>query len=329
VLDYRKRQESILTEFESFKDESQKEYSLMSNKYKDEIQRLNTQLELFSHRSDKNLNSEINSLKEELEKYKKSLMELQIELVQAQREKDSKNDEIRRVRNEMYKDLEAERVKYSIIQSDNDKLTHINIRNENDLDKLRNLLEDKVQENKILLTEKYGLLYELKEKEKEYDIFKSRLDFLKKKLEESENEYHNEFNVFRNKERDNLIVDFRKEEDSNYLIDELRRQLKEAHFEIEKIKGKSNIDDFIDTFKTENIRLKVEIKNLRNKLEIAENKNVETNIFLKSKIEEISNLNVIIKNLKTDEHDDELTNKIKNLIERKNFYKKQVITKFI
>jgi hypothetical protein len=339
------------TEFETFKSEAFREIEQGKESHKAEVRDLLMKIQILNDRNDSNIDREAyKNLKQEAEGYRRNFAEMQNELANLRKEKDLLLTEKNEVKLSLLKELESEKMKSSTINALNEKNLQIIKNVENELSGLKNRLEDKNQENKILTNEKFTLLFDLKEKERDFEIFKSELRILRQKIEERDYEIQEGVKKANEKEKELFIHEKRMKEEYEGKIDELARLLKEANLELKAYKDTSERVDAEE--KQSNIyrdyeRLKRDLENKKaiideNKKELetlmervryaaeVEAENRKLNERLENKIIEIENLNKITKLLKDDnigyneKKKREYEDQVKELMKKKNYYKNQV-----
>jgi hypothetical protein len=306
VFSLRSKYEILNTEYESYKIETQKELESRKELHRNEVRDLMSKCQILTDKCDNITEKEQNkTLKQEVEMYRKNYTDLQNEVLFLRREKDVLFCERNDVKLSLTRELEHERMKSASISSENEKLSQIVKINDNELSQLRDKIEDKNSENKILTNEKFNLLFELKEKEREFELFKAELKYFKQKVLEHERELEEQDKANNEAERDRLINEKKEREYNEKLIEDLRAQLRNY-----KIEGK-----ILNESEYEKEGLVV-------------SKEAELKMKLKAKIDEIANLNNIIKNLRdggnVEKVKREYQSKIQELIRKKNHYKQQV-----
>jgi chromosome segregation ATPase len=347
----KKKFDLLSTEYETFKSEAFREFELGKESHKAEVRDLLMKIQILNDRNDSNVDREtFKSLKQEAEGYRRNFADLQNELGNLRKEKDVLLIEKNEAKLNLLKELESEKMKSSTINALSEKNLQTIKNLENEISALKNKLEDKNQENKLLTNEKFTLLFDLKEKERDFEIFKSELKNLRQKIEESDNEIQENQKKTNDKEKELFLADKKMKEEYESKIEELSRSFKEVTLELKRYKDndRPQSDKDEQSIYRENEKLKREIEGRKitieeNKKELdtlmeriryvndVENENKKLGEKLENKNTEIENLNKITKLLKDDnisyneKKKREYEDQIKELLKKKNYYKQQVI----
>jgi hypothetical protein len=308
LFSLKSKHDILSTEYEVYKIETQKELDNRKELHKNEVRDLVSKCQILSEKCENITDKENNNnLKQELEMYRKNYMDLQNEVMFLRKEKDVIICERNDIKLSLSRELDREKMKSASIVSENEKNNQLIKITTEELSQLRSRIEEKNTENKVLINEKFNLLFELKEREREFELFKAELKFLKQKVDEREREIEEQNQINNNADKERLVNEKTEKENYEKTIEELRNQLRMAKFD-----GKIVIDSDAKQQNSTNT------------------KELELNIMLKAKNEEIANLNNLIKGLKDSQSGNldklkrEYHVRIQELIRKKNNYKQQV-----
>jgi hypothetical protein len=353
---FKKKYDLLSAEYETFKSEAFRELEQSKDSHKAEIRDLLTKIQILNEKGDSNIDREtFKQLKNEAEGYRRNFADMQNELANLRKEKDILLTEKNEAKISLLKELESEKLKSSTINALNEKHLQIIKNLENEIVSLRNKLEDKNQENKILTNEKFTLLFDLKEKERDFESFKVEFRIVRQKIEERDYEIQENARKNNEKEKELFLAEKKMKEDYENKIQELTRQLKEANMEIKAQRDEHDSDVRSDKqhdlkrdyerLKRENDARAVTIEEDRKEIDALmerikymsekekENKSLTDQIKLKS--EEIDNLNkgFVFHKEKQQEYIDKKNREHKesmsSLMKKKQYYKEQVKFNFI
>ncbi len=236
-----KKYELLLTEYETIKTEALKEIDLMQDSHKAEIRELLFKIQLLTEKGENSIDrDQIRELRNNYDLIRKQNVEYLSEINSLRREKENFLLDRNEIRLGLMKELDADKMKYKILEAENERKDHIIKNLEFELSHLKTKFEDKTDEIKSLLEEKYELARQLKEKELDFESFKAEVKVLRQKIEERDNEISETINLTSDKEKLMFIQDRNEKEELHCEIENLSRELKESQIDFKNFYEKAN-----------------------------------------------------------------------------------------
>lgn len=263
--DFQKKYELLLTEYDTMKIEALKEIDLLKDSQKSEIRELLFKIQLLT---DKNENSNdrepIRELKNNYELVRKQNLEYLNEISNLRREKDMFILEKNEVRLSLMKEADAEKMKYKVLEAENERKNHILKNVEYELNHIKSKFEEKSEEIKYLIEEKYMLAKQLRDKELDFESFKAEIKVLRQKIDERDKEINTTLIYSSEKEKHHFIQEKTEKEGFISEIERLSLSLKENQIEFKNFYERANAE--IQTYKRDFYIVSEEKRNLQSRV---------------------------------------------------------------
>lgn len=343
--DQSKRNELLLTEYETMKNEAQKEIEILKDSHKNEVRELLFKLQLVSEKSDSSVDKEaFRDLKNENDLIRRQNNEFMSEISALRREKELNIMEKNDTRLSLIKDLDSEKLKNRILEADNDRFNHVIKNLEYELSYLKNKLDEKNEELKSLIEEKFQLAKQIKEKELNFEQFKAEIKVLRMKMDERDKEINDTLYINSEKEKQQYLQEKEDKESLMKQIESLSFELKENQIEFKNFYEKANEE--IHSYKRDFYIVSEEKKNLTQKVnelqqelefiredydkKLNSNGYLEKELYgLQEKYRELSQKEAKNNSLLMKLSNQDSDSKIKDLIYKKEFYKNKVSILFM
>ena len=200
--------EILLTEYETYKLNIEQEIDKYQYNHKLEIKELLHKINNLTNLTNESYDRDTyKALKSKHDILVKANNEILLENSNIKREVNSASHDKNEARLLLMREVEAERLKSRIYSSENEKNMHVVSSLELELTTCRQRLEEKADENKLILEEKFIYAKELHDKENEFNSFKSEMVLLRNRLEERDLEMNNMMKVSSEQENQRILKD--------------------------------------------------------------------------------------------------------------------------
>lgn len=340
-----KKHELLITEYETMKNEFQKEIDLLKDSHKNEVRELLFKLQLVSEKSESSIDKEaFREIKNENDLIRKQNNEFMAEISALRREKELSVMEKNDTRLSLIKELDAERLKNKILEADNDRYNHVIKNLEYEVTYIKNKLDEKNEELKQLIEEKFSYAKQLKEKDLNFEQFKAEIKVLRQKMDERDKEINDTLYINSEKEKQQYLQEKEDKESLMKQIESLSFELKENQIEFKNFYEKAN--DEIHSYKrdfyivseekktlTEKVNeLQQELEYIREDYDKKNNSNgyLEKELMsLQEKYRDLSQKEAKNSALLLKLSNEDSDSKIKDLIYKKEYYKNKVRNIFL
>jgi hypothetical protein len=241
IFDWKKKFELLNTEYETFKNDAIREIDMIKENHKSEVKEFLYKIQLLNDKSDSNMDKEAyRSMKQELETYRRNFNDLQTEISNLRKEKELLLSEKNETKINLLKELDTEKLKIKMLNNDNEKYTQIIKNLETEVNNHKTKLDEKHEEIKNLMNEKFSLVKELRNQESEYESFKNEIRLLRTKVSEKEKEYDTNLKLEHEKEKQRFIQEKSEKEEYQSKIEELTLNLKNVQIDFKNFYEKNN-----------------------------------------------------------------------------------------
>lgn len=241
VFELKKKNELISVEYETFKNEAMREIETIKESHKGEIRDMQYRIQLLNEKCESNVDKEsYKNLRQEVDAYRRQFNDLQNEISNLRRDKDSILMERNEIKLQLMKELDQEKLKSKTIQNESERNSQV-IRNlENESQLLKQKLETKSDEVNDLMQEKVSFLKELRNKENEYECFKAEIRVLRQKVEERDVEVDDNLKLSHEKEKQRFLQEKTEKEEYQKKIEELSNSLRDVQINFKNYHEKTN-----------------------------------------------------------------------------------------
>lgn len=265
LLETNKKYELILAEYEGLKDEALKEIDALKEGHKSEVRELLFKIQILTDKNEGSMNKEnLRDLKNNYDLIKKQNVEYLSEINSLRREKEGYLLEKNDVRLALMKEIDAEKMKFKVSESENQRKDNLLKNMEFELSHIKTKFDDKSDEIKLLIEEKYNLAQLLREKDLDFESFKAEVKTLRLKVDERDKELTTTLQNTSNKEKQMFIQDKQEKEELIQQIEDITMQLKDSQFEFKNFYEKANEE--IHVFKRDFYIISEEKRNLQNRV---------------------------------------------------------------
>lgn len=240
MFDWKKKFELLNTEYETFKNDAIREIDMIKENHKSEIKEFIYKIQLLNDKCDSNVDKEAyRSMKQELETYRRNFNDLQTEVSNLRKEKELLLSDKNEIKINLLKELDSEKLKIKICTNDNEKNSQTIKNLETEVNNNKIKLDEKYEEIKNLMHEKFSLVKELRNQESEYESFKNEIRLLRTKVSEKEKEYETNLKLEHEKEKQRFIQDKTEKEEYQRKIEELTLNLKNVQIDFKNFYEKN------------------------------------------------------------------------------------------
>lgn len=265
LLDFKRRIELLNTEFETMKNEAIKEIEMLKDSHKAEVRELLFKIQLLSEKSDQAIDKEVfRELKNDNELLRRQNNEYLSEINSLRREKENSILEKNDVRLTLIKELDSEKMKNKILEADYDRNNHVLKNLEYELSYVKSKLDEKNDEIRLLLEEKFLFAKQLKDKELDFEAFKAEIKVLRQKMDERDKEFNESMYVSSEKEKQQFLQERQEKETLMKQIETLSLDLKENQIEFRNFYEKANEE--IHTYKRDYYIISEEKRNMQQRI---------------------------------------------------------------
>ena len=265
-LELKRKTELLIAENETIKNEAIKEIETQKENHKAEVRELLFKIQLLSDKNDQSLDKEaFRDLKNEQDLLRRQNNEYLSEINALRREKEQSVFEKNDVRLTLMKELDSEKMKNKILEADYDRNNHILKNLEYELSYIKNKLDEKNDEVRVLLEEKFSLAKQLKDKDYDFESFKAEIKVLRQKMDERDKEISETLFFSSEKEKQQFMQEKQEKENLMKQIENLSLDLKENQIEFKNFYEKANEE--IHTYKRDFYIVSEEKRNLQNRIQ--------------------------------------------------------------
>ena len=207
IFEWKRKFELINSEYETFKNDAIREIDMIKDSHKSEVREFLYKIQLLNEKGDSNVDKEsYRNIRSELDSYRKNFNELQAEISNLRKDKEALLIERNEIKLNLLKELDQEKLKLKMAQNDVDRTSSFtkNLENEIQSSKLKN--DETAEEIKDLMNEKYSLSKEIRQKESDFENFKSEIRLLRQKVEERDKEYEDNMRNNHEKEKQRFFI---------------------------------------------------------------------------------------------------------------------------
>jgi len=243
VFEWKKKYELLLTEYDTYKSVTSREFDILKENSRSEVKDLNFKIQLINEKNELNNDKEnIRNLKNELDISRKNINDLQNEIFNLRKEKEILTKEKFQINLNSSKELEKLKLDIAVKTTEYERISNSYKLIEAENSNLRNKFDSKNDEIKNLIEEKLALLQNNFTKENHVENLKSENSILKKKYEEKDNENIQLEKVSIEKDKTHFIKEKKDREDFLNKIDELTNKLREAHIDYKTVSENSKYE---------------------------------------------------------------------------------------
>lgn len=266
LLDQRRKNELLSAEYETMKNEAIKEIDMIKESHKAEVRELLFKVQLLSEKSEQSTDKEaFRELKNDFDLLRKQNNEYLSEINALRREKENSLLEKNDVRLTLMKELDSEKMKNKILEADYDRNNHVLKNLEYELSYIKNKLDEKNDEIRILVEEKFSFAKQLKDKEYDFEGFKAEIRVLRQKMDERDKEISETLYLSSEKEKQFFIQEKNEKEAMMKQIEGLSADLKESQIEFKNFYERANEE--IHTYKRDFYLVSEEKRNLQRRIQ--------------------------------------------------------------
>lgn len=265
VFELKKREELALTEYETFKSEALKEIEHLKDAHKSEVRELLFKIQILSDKNENSYDREtFKELKNDIDLLRKQNSEYLNELNSLRREKEQLQLDRNDVKLSLMKELDSEKLRSKMISAENERNSHLVKTIEDELTALKHKLDEKNDEVKFLIEEKYNLAKELRDKENDFETFRAEVKILRQKIDERDNEVFDTLKETSEKEKQRFLNEKHEKEELMGKIEELGLNLRDIRIEYKNFYERANNE--IHIYKRDFHILSEEKRNLQNRI---------------------------------------------------------------
>jgi hypothetical protein len=265
IFEWKRKFELLQTDYESFKNDSTREIELMKDNHRSEVKEYLFKIQILNEKCETNNEKETTrNLKHELDSYRRNFSDLQSEITSLRKEKELILTEKNEIKLSYLKELDQEKLKNKVLNNENEKM-QLTLKNlETDLQNMKNQINEKNEEIKNLLVDKFNLSKVDKIRESEHESLKNEVNILRQKIFQREKENEDLLRQEHEKEKQRLIDYNYEKEDNNKKIEELTNNLREVQTDFKNYYEKSNED--LHNYKRDFYIIQEEKRNLIRKI---------------------------------------------------------------
>lgn len=228
-FDWKRKHEILITEYDSFKSDSLRDIELIKENHRAEIRELLFKIQLLNDKCETNVDKEAyRNIRQELDSYRKQITDMQNEISSLRKEKDLLSIEKNEVKLSLLKELDQEKLKLKMLNADYERNIQTVKNAEDEINIIREKMEEKNEENRVLMNEKFYLATELRENENEYESFKAEIKILRQKIEERDIEIEDTIKIECDREKNRFLNEKNEKEDYQRKIEDLTNNLRDT-----------------------------------------------------------------------------------------------------
>ena len=227
--DIKRRNELIIAEYETFKNDAIKELNTQREIHQNEVKDLMHKIEIQNDKVSNNIDKDtFREIKNELDAARKHVNELTNEIDNLRRDKEQLTIERNELKMNSMKEVDKERFNNKFLTTENERNSALLIQAKKELDISRMQLNEKTNEIKDLIKDKMDLVKQLHENENEFQNFKTEIITLRNRLESHEKEMTENLKQTHEEHKITLFKEKTDKENYQKQIEDLTNELKDV-----------------------------------------------------------------------------------------------------
>ena len=265
LLEARRKNELFIAEYETMRNEAAKEIEMLKDGHKAEVRELLFKIQLLSEKNEQSTDKEaFRELKNDYDLLRKQNVEYLSEINALRREKENSVLEKNDIRLSLMKELDTEKMKNKILEADYDRCNHSLKNFDYELNYLKSKMDEKNEELRSCLDEKFSIAKQLKDKENDFESIKAEIKVVRQKMEERDREINETLLMSNEKEKHAFLQEKQEKETLMRQIESLSLDLKDNQIEFKNFYERANEE--IHTYKRDFYIVSEEKRNLQSRV---------------------------------------------------------------